>query len=86
MIPGALTPFIVIIKSHTDAHSLGPGRVVSGADTVVVAGRVSGVGANVVAMASGKGVVLTLLGAVVGDLIATNFAEVTGETSAGESV
>lgn len=53
---------------------------------MVVAGRVSGVGANVVAVASGRGVVLTLLGAVVGDLIATNFAEVTGETSAGESV
>lgn len=53
---------------------------------MVVAGRVSGVGANVVAVASGRGVVLTLLGAVTGDLLAAKFAEVTGETIAVESV
>lgn len=68
-----------------DTHSLGPGRVVSSVDTTAVDSRVSGVGGSVVVVASGRGVVPTLLGNMDGDLIVSNFVEVTGGIGAGDS-
>lgn len=77
-----MTEFYIILKSHIDTHSLGPGRAVSGAEAVVDDSRVFGVGGNV-AVANGRGLVLTLLGE--GDLIVASFAEVMGEAGGGES-
>lgn len=81
-----LTYCYVIIKSHGDTHSLGPGRVVSSADTTAVDGRTSEVGGSVVVVGSGRGVVPTLLGDTDGDLIVSNFVEVTGAIGAGDSL
>lgn len=81
-----LTYCYIVIKSHKDTHSLGPGRAVSSADTAVVDSRVSGVGGSVVVVASGKGVVPTLLGDTDGDLIVSNFVEVTGAIGPGDSL
>lgn len=71
--------------THGYTHSLGPRRVVRSADTTVVDSGVSGVGGSIVVVASGRGVVLTLLGDMDGDLIISSFAEVTGTTGPGES-
>lgn len=71
----------IIIISHTDTHSLGPGTVVSSADTAVVDSGVSGVGGRFVVVASGRGVVPTLLGDMDADLIISNSL---GVISAGD--
>lgn len=75
----------IVITSHTDIHSLGPGRVVNGnADAAVVDSEVSGLGGSAVVVAGGRRVVCTLLGDMDGDLIEPSSVEVTGV--AGDSL
>lgn len=69
-----------------DTHSLGPGRVVSSADTTVVDSGFSRVDGSFVVVASERRVVPTLLGDMDGDLVISDFAEVTGAIGAGESL
>lgn len=52
----------------------------------MVDSRVCGVGGSIVVVASGRGVVPTLLGDMDGDLIVSNFVEVMGAIGVGDSL